>query len=83
MELMDIEKKLQQAFEGDQVSVSGDLKHAQVRVVSERFAGLRAVQKQQLVYAAGLGDAINTGVLHAVQLQTLTPAEWQQAQKFN
>ncbi len=83
MSLIEIQQQLQQVFHGDEVSVSGDLKHAQVRVISEQFSGLRPVQKQQLVYAAGLGEAISSGVIHAVQLQTLTPAEWLQAQKFN
>ena len=83
MSLSDIQQQLQQVFTGDHVQVSGDLKHAQVCVVSDRFAGLRPVQKQQLVYGAGLGDAIASGVLHAVHLQTHTLAEWQTLQKFN
>lgn len=82
MSLDVIEQQLQQHFAGDLVRVSGDAKHAEICVVSERFTGLRAVQKQQLVYAAGIAAAVASGALHAVHLQTLTPAEWQQAQKF-
>jgi acid stress-induced BolA-like protein IbaG/YrbA len=83
MSLSDIQLQLQRVFVGDHVQVSGDLKHAQVCVVSEKFLGLRPVQKQQLVYSAGLGDAIASGVLHAVHLQTHTPTEWRKLQKFN
>ncbi|WP_237057769.1 BolA family protein [Microbulbifer sediminum] len=53
------------AFEGS---------HLMVTVVSASFEGLSRLKKQQLVYGA-LGDKIADGTLHAVQMQTLTPAE--------
>jgi acid stress-induced BolA-like protein IbaG/YrbA len=40
------------------------------------FEGLRPVKKQQLVYAA-LSDRIADGSIHAVNIRTFTPAEWQ------
>ncbi len=70
--------RLQQAFAGDQVEVTGDGYHFQVTIVSERFAGMRAVQKQQQVYAA-VQDWIASGELHALSMRTLTPAEFSQA----
>jgi acid stress-induced BolA-like protein IbaG/YrbA len=44
--------------------------------VGEVFNGLRPVKKQQLVYAA-LSEEIAAGDIHAVNIRTLTPAEWQ------
>lgn len=56
------------------VSVGGDGYHVEVVVVSDAFAGLRAVQRQQRVYAA-LGEVIRSGALHAVNIRALTEAE--------
>lgn len=62
------------AISGARVSVGGDGYHVDVSVVSDSFAGLRAVQRQQKVYAA-LGEAIRSGALHAVNISALTEAE--------
>lgn len=70
--------RLQQAFAGDQVDVTGDGYHFQVTIISGRFAGLRAVQKQQQVYAA-VQDWIASGELHALSMRTFTPEEWSTA----
>lgn len=70
--------RLQQAFVGDQVEVTGDGYHFQVTIVSSRFTGLRAVQKQQRVYAA-VQDWIASGELHALSMRTFTPEEWSAA----
>lgn len=56
------------------VSVGGDGYHVEVSVVSNAFTGLRAVQRQQRVYAA-LGEVIRSGALHAVNIRALTEAE--------
>ena len=47
--------------------------HFQVRVVSTRFAGLRALARHQLVYRA-LGDLMQTDI-HALSITALTPDE--------
>ncbi|AOS98770.1 BolA-like protein [Microbulbifer aggregans] len=57
-----------------QVDVAFEGSHLMVTVVSPAFEGLSRLKKQQLVYGA-LGDKIADGTLHAVQMQTLTPAE--------
>jgi len=49
--------------------------HYRVRVVSPRFEGLGRVAAQRLVYDALRGE-LETG-LHALALQTLTPAQWE------
>lgn len=47
--------------------------HFRVRIVSESFAGLRALQRHQLVYRA-LGDMMQTDI-HALNIAALTPDE--------
>lgn len=56
--------------------VQGEGSHYDIVVVGEVFEGLRPVKKQQLVYAA-LADCIADGSVHAVNIRTFTPAEWQ------
>ncbi|MEH6666172.1 MULTISPECIES: BolA family protein [Psychrobacter] len=46
-----------------------------VRVVDTSFEGKRAVQRQQAVYAL-VNDKIASGDIHALNIQALTPAEW-------
>jgi BolA protein len=48
--------------------------HFRVLVVSERFSGLSRVAAQRLVYDL-LADQLEHDI-HALQLRTLTPAEW-------
>ena len=47
--------------------------HFRVRVVSEDFRGLRAVQRHQLVYRS-LGELMQTDI-HALGVTALTPDE--------
>ncbi|HMU65977.1 MAG TPA: BolA/IbaG family iron-sulfur metabolism protein [Cellvibrionaceae bacterium] len=58
-----------------QVQVRFEGNHVHLRVISPAFTGLSPVKKQQLVYGA-LKDAIASGAIHAVHMQTLTPEEW-------
>ena len=58
------------------VRATGDGKHYQLIVVSDRFAGQAAVVRQQWVYAQ-LKDYITTGRLHALTMKTWTTAEWE------
>lgn len=58
-----------------QVHVRFEGNHVHLRVISPTFIGLSPVKKQQMVYAA-LKDAIASGAIHAVHMQTLTPDEW-------
>ena len=50
-------------------------------VVSEAFAGLSPVKKQQMVYAP-LNEHITSGELHALTIKAYTPAEWEKAKKL-
>ncbi len=46
-----------------------------VRVVDSSFEGKRSVQRQQAIYAL-VNDKIASGDIHALNIQALTPAEW-------
>ena len=63
-------------FEDCEVIVQGEGSRYDITVIGDIFAGLRPVKKQQLVYAA-LNDQIADGSIHAVNIATYTPGEWQ------
>jgi len=52
--------------------------HYEVVVVSAEFAGKSRVRQHQIVYAA-VQTAMLSGEIHALQLDTKTPQEWQAA----
>ena len=56
--------------------VQGEGSHYDIVAIGTVFEGLRPVKKQQLVYAA-LKDHIADGSIHAVNIRTFTPPEWQ------
>lgn len=58
------------------LTVDGDGQHFAAVIVSAEFAGLNRVKRQQRVNAI-LKPHFDTGVLHALSMQTLTPEEWQ------
>jgi acid stress-induced BolA-like protein IbaG/YrbA len=60
---------------------SDDNTHFSGLIVSDAFAGKRTLQRHQLVYAA-LGELMGREI-HALTMQTHTPAEWQAAQQNN
>ena len=80
-----IETKLTQALIPDYIDVineshqhnvpEGSESHFKVIVVSNKFIGLRQIQRQQRVYQV-LTDEM-AGSVHALTMQTLTPEEWQ------
>ena len=48
-------------------------------MVDASFEGKRLVQRQQAVYGL-VGDIIASGEIHALNIQALTPQEWEQMQ---
>jgi acid stress-induced BolA-like protein IbaG/YrbA len=56
--------------------VQGEGSHYDIAAIGNVFEGLRPVKKQQLVYAA-LGGHIADGSIHAVNIRTFTPDQWQ------
>lgn len=59
----------------EHLSVEGDGRHFQALIVSQEFAGLSRVQRQQKVNAL-LVQRFDSGELHALSMRTLTPDEW-------
>ncbi len=77
-----IQTLIESALQPDHLEVTGDGSHFQVVVVSEQFAGLRAVQRQQKIYAL-VSDQIADGSIHALTIKTYTTEDWKQASKFS
>ena len=69
----DIKRAIEAGLACDRLEVIGDGEHFQAVIVSAEFTGLTRVKRHQLVYAA-LGDRMREEI-HALSMQTLTPAE--------
>jgi acid stress-induced BolA-like protein IbaG/YrbA len=69
-----IKVSLEAGLPCDHVVVTGDGAHFEALIVSSAFAGLSRVRQHQLVYGA-LGDRMREEI-HALSMQTLTPAQW-------
>ena len=69
-----IRQSIEQGLACEHVDVSGDGHHFEAIIVSEAFAGKSRVQQHQLVYGA-LGGRMREEI-HALSMQTLTPAQW-------
>lgn len=59
---------------GAEVEVQGDGQHFEALIVSAEFAGKNRVQRQQRINAL-LRAHFDSGELHALSMQTLTPEE--------
>ena len=59
----------------EHIEVAGDGQHFEAVIVSGEFAGLGRVQRQQRINAL-LKERFDSGELHALTMQTLTPEEW-------
>jgi acid stress-induced BolA-like protein IbaG/YrbA len=75
VDIQEIKCLLEAGMATEHVTVSGDGYHHEVLVVSPAFDGLRLVKRQQMVYAV-LNAHIADGSLHAINMKTLTPAEY-------
>jgi len=70
-----IKKDIENGMITSYLTVVGDGQHFEAIVVSDEFAGLSRIQRQQRVNKS-LGDRI-TGDIHALSMKTFTPQEWQ------
>ena len=70
----DIEARLREELQAAEVTVDGAGNRFEIDVVSDEFAGLSRVKRQQLVYAA-IDDLIASGAIHAVTIKAATRAE--------
>ncbi len=76
MDAATVKTLLQNFMQECEFHVQGEGSHYDIAAIGTVFEGLRPVKKQQLVYAA-LSDHIADGSIHAVNIRTFTPAEWQ------
>lgn len=79
MEIAEVRALIEAGLPGCEVVVSGEGCSFSLIVISEGFAGLSTVKRQQRVLAT-VSEPLSTGALHAVSMQVYTPAEWQHAQ---
>jgi len=70
----DIERAVGEGIPESEVRVQGMGGKFLVRVVSDHFAGLNAVKRQQSVYRV-LNPHIASGEIHAVSMELLTRSE--------
>ena len=76
MDAASVKTLLQSHLQECDFHVQGEGSHYDIAAIGDVFEGLRPVKKQQLVYGA-LKDHIADGSIHAVNIRTYTPAEWQ------
>ena len=74
------EKLVLQSIPDAKVIIEGAGCDLTVTVISEKFAELSLVKKQQLVMAT-LKEPLASGKLHALSVKTFTPEEWQALSK--
>ena len=70
----DIKRTIESGIACEHVAVDGDGRHFQALIVSAAFTGLSMVRQHQLVYGV-LGERMREEI-HALSMQTLTPAQW-------
>jgi len=76
----DLQALISASLACEYIQVEGDGRHWEAVIVSPEFEGKRPVQRHQRVYAT-LGAKMRTDEVHALSMQTFTPAEWAAAQK--
>lgn len=81
MTVDEVKALLVAAIPDAEILVQGEGAKYTVTVVTDRFAGMRPVAKQQLIYAP-LNAHIATGEIHAVSMRTFTQEEWRKAKLF-
>jgi acid stress-induced BolA-like protein IbaG/YrbA len=77
MDAAAVKELLQNHMQECEFHVQGEGSHYDIAAIGDVFEGMRPVKKQQLVYGA-LKDHIADGSIHAVNIRTFTPAEWQE-----
>ncbi|MFT7017273.1 MAG: acid stress-induced BolA-like protein IbaG/YrbA [Cellvibrionaceae bacterium] len=76
MDIQAIKALLLENFPGAHIEAETEGSHLNLVIVSDAFSGLSRVKKQQKVLAV-LNEKISSGEVHAVNMKTLTPDQWQ------
>lgn len=81
MQCEDIKQLIESGIPDSLIEIEGDDgTHFGAIIVSDVFVGLSMVQQHQIVYKA-LGEKMGTDI-HALSIQTCTPAEWEKKKQF-
>ncbi|BBO29031.1 MAG: BolA family protein [Pseudomonadota bacterium] len=82
MDIKEIETLLKDTLNLAEVYVKGEGSHFNIIAVSDAFADMSRVKRQQFVYAP-LNPFIADGSMHAVSIKTFTEKDWQRERQFN
>ncbi len=82
MDIKEIETLLKESLNLAEVYVKGEGSHFNIIAVSDAFADMSRVKRQQFVYAP-LNPFIADGSMHAVSIKTFTEKDWQRERQFN
>ena len=82
MDIKEIETLLKDSLNLAEVYVKGEGSHFNIIAVSDAFADMSRVKRQQFVYAP-LNPFIADGSMHAVSIKTFTVKDWQRERQFN
>ena len=80
MDPAEVGRLIEQGMEGATAEVTGDGRHFDAVVVSERFEGMSRIQRHQLVFAA-VKQHLSDDAIHALSLKTYTPNDWARRQQ--
>jgi acid stress-induced BolA-like protein IbaG/YrbA len=82
MTTAELETFLKDTLSLAEVHVKSDGSHFNIIAVSDVFADMSRVKKQQFVYAP-LNDKIADGSMHAVSIKTFTEEQWRKEKMLN
>ncbi|MFS1701733.1 BolA family transcriptional regulator [Aestuariibacter sp. GS-14] len=82
MDIKEIETLLKDSLNLAEVYVKGEGSHFNIIAVSDAFADMSRVKRQQFVYAP-LNAFIADGSMHAVSIKTFTEKDWKRERQFN
>ncbi|MDV2857993.1 MULTISPECIES: BolA family protein [Oceanimonas] len=77
----EVERRLRDALELDELHVKNDGDHFQVIAVADMFAEMSRVKRQQAINGP-LMDLIAQNAIHALSVKTFTPEQWARERKF-
>lgn len=71
-----MQERIEEALPGAMVRVEGAEAHFSAIVIAKAFEGKSRIEQHQMIYAL-FKNEMNGGQVHALQLRTVTPSEWE------
>ena len=71
-----MQERIEEALPGAMVRVEGAEAHFSAIVIAKAFEGKSRIEQHQMIYAL-FKKEMDGGAVHALQLRTITPAEWE------